>query len=74
MQYPIVIEAPTRAGETFSAYAPDFDGVVATGETEEACTARMAEALTLHIQGMIEDGDAIPDAPLSIRMVELAVS
>lgn len=57
MQFPIVIEEPTQDGETFSAYAPDVDGVAATGDTAEECAARMAEALALHIQGMIEDGD-----------------
>ncbi len=74
MQFPIVIEEPTGVGETFSAYAPDFDGVAATGDTAEECAARMAEALALHIRGMIEDGDPIPDAPRSVRMIEPALS
>lgn len=74
MQFPIVIEEPTQAGETFSAYAPDFDGVVATGTTAEACAARMTEALALHIRGMIEDGDPVPDGPRSVRMVEPVLS
>ncbi|HEX9953307.1 MAG TPA: type II toxin-antitoxin system HicB family antitoxin [Rubricoccaceae bacterium] len=74
MQFPIVIEEPTQAGETFSAYAPDFDGVVATGDTVEACAALMAEALALHIRGMIEDGDPIPAGQRTVRMVEPAFS
>lgn len=73
MKYPIVIEEPTQDGETFSAYAPDFDGVVATGATADACAALMAEALALHIRGMIEDGEPIPEGPRSVRMVEPAL-
>ena len=70
MQVAIVIEEPTQTGETFSAYAPDFDGVVATGETADACAALMAEALALHIRGMIEDGEPVPDCLRTVRMVE----
>ena len=69
MQVAIVIEEPTQTGETFSAYAPDFDGVVATGETADACAALMAEALALHIRGMIEDGEPVPDGPRTVEPV-----
>ncbi len=70
MQFPIVIEEPTRPGETFSAYAPDFDGVAATGDTAEACAALMAEALALHIRRMTEHGEPVPNTPRSVRMIE----
>ena len=74
MPFPIGIETPTQACETFGAYAPNFDGVAATGDTAESCAALIAEALALRIQGMIEDGDPIPDAPRSVRMVEPVLS
>ncbi|MCL6706205.1 type II toxin-antitoxin system HicB family antitoxin [Pseudomonas sp. R2.Fl] len=40
---------------------PDFPGVVTAGiDLDDAC--RMAEeALSLHVEGMIEDGEAIPE-------------
>jgi predicted RNase H-like HicB family nuclease len=53
----IVIE---KAGENFSAYAPDLPGCVATGNTKEETEERMMEAIELHIQGMLEDGLPIP--------------
>ena len=39
---------------------PDFPGCVTAGETLEDARRMAAEALQLHIAGMIEDGDAIP--------------
>ncbi len=39
---------------------PDFPGCVTAGETLEDARRMAAEALQLHIEGMIEDGDAIP--------------
>ena len=39
---------------------PDFPGCVTAGETLEDARRMAAEALQLHIEGMLEDGDAIP--------------
>lgn len=48
----IVIE---RAGDNYSAYAPELPGCVATGSTEKKTEANMREALRLHLRGMEED-------------------
>jgi predicted RNase H-like HicB family nuclease len=39
---------------------PDFPGCVTAGGTLEEACAMAAEALALHIEGMMEDGDLIP--------------
>jgi predicted RNase H-like HicB family nuclease len=39
---------------------PDFPGCVTAGKTLEEARQMAAEALTLHIKGIIEDGEAIP--------------
>jgi predicted RNase H-like HicB family nuclease len=57
MKYAIVIE---HAGSNYSAYVPDLPGCVATGRTVEDVRERLAEAVALHLDGMREDGDAIP--------------
>ena len=71
MRYLIIIE---RANGNLSAYAPDLPGCVAAGATREEVIANMREAMTLHLQGLREDGDPIPapnsdpefiDAPMS---------
>jgi predicted RNase H-like HicB family nuclease len=40
---------------------PDFPGCITAGMTLEEAQRMAAEALAFHIEGMIEDGDAIPD-------------
>lgn len=68
MRYAIIIEHGT---ENFSAYAPDFPGCVAAGETEEETLALMKEALEMHIEDMRGRGEPIPQ-PSEIREVEVA--
>ena len=55
----VVIE---RAGDNYSAYSPDVPGCVATGDTREETEALMHEALQLHIEGLVEDGEPIPES------------
>ena len=46
--------------KNYSVYAPDLPGCIATGRTKEEAQENMREALVMHIQGMIEDGEPIP--------------
>ena len=39
---------------------PDFPGCVTAGATIDEAKAMAAEALAFHVEGMIEDGEAIP--------------
>ena len=57
MRYAIVIE---RAENNFSAYVPDLPGCVSTGQTLEQVKANIREAIELHLQGLREDGETIP--------------
>jgi predicted RNase H-like HicB family nuclease len=40
---------------------PDFPGCVSAGSTLEEARRMGAEALALHIEGLVEDGEAIPE-------------
>ena len=40
---------------------PDFPGCLTAGKTLEEARRMAAEALALHIRGMAEDGEAIPE-------------
>jgi predicted RNase H-like HicB family nuclease len=44
---------------------PDFAGCITAGETLDDARRMAAEAIQLHIEGMIEDGEPIP-APSSL--------
>ncbi len=63
MRYGIVIE---RADGNLSAYAPDIPGCVATGATVAEVRDRMAKAVSMHLDGLREDGLPIPE-PRAVR-------
>ena len=56
--YAVVIE---KTGMGFGAYVPDLPGCVSTGRTLEETERRIREAIEFHLDGMREDGDAIPE-------------
>jgi predicted RNase H-like HicB family nuclease len=55
----VVIE---KAEGNYSAYSPDLPGCVATGETAQEAEVNMHDALQLHVEGMMEDGEPIPES------------
>ena len=48
-------------GSDFGVSFPDFPGCITAGRTLEDAHRMAAEALSLHIEGMIEDGEPIPE-------------
>ena len=57
-RYLIVIE-PTGTG--FSSFSPDLPGCISTGATREEVERNMREAIAFHLEGMREEGLAIPE-------------
>ena len=57
MRYAVVIE---KAGDNYSAYAPDLPGCVATGETVAKVERQMREAIRFHIEGLKQGGLPVP--------------
>jgi predicted RNase H-like HicB family nuclease len=69
MRYAIVIE---KAGDNYSAYVPDLQGCIATGQTIEEVQAFIREAIESHLDGMREDGVAIPAPSSHVDYIEMA--
>ena len=69
MRYAIVIE---KAASNYSAYVPDLPGCVATGATVEETESQIREAIAFHLDGMREDGIAIPQPASRVEYVEIA--
>lgn len=55
----VIIELGPR---NYSAYVPDLPGCFATGKTLEGVKSNMREAISMHLQGMIEDHDPVPSS------------
>jgi len=56
------------AGSDYGVSFPDFPGVITAGRTLDEARAMAEEALSFHIEGMIEDGEALPK-PSSLERV-----
>ena len=58
-RYLVVYE---KSPHNYSSFAPDVPGCVSAGDTLDEVRSNMVEALRFHFDGMVEDGDALPDA------------
>ena len=54
-----------------SGFLPDLPGVIATAPTLDAMRGAMREAAQFHLEGLVGDGDAIPEpATTSVDFAE----
>ena len=67
MRYAVVIE---KAETNYSAYVPDLPGCVATGATVREVESQIREAIRFHVEGLREDGLAIPKPTSLAEYVE----
>ncbi len=67
MRYVAFIHRDNEPG--FGISFPDFPGCVSDGDTREDTIRRGREALAFHLEGMADDGEAIPP-PRSLREIE----
>lgn len=69
MRFAVVVE---KAGNNYSAYAPDLPGCVATGSTVKEAEQEILEAIKFHIDGLREDGLPIPAPSSVVEYLEIA--
>ncbi len=68
MKYAVIVEAGQNS---FGAHVPDLPGCVAVAESREEVLELIQEAIEFHIEGLREDGQAIPEPSSSIEYVEV---
>ena len=59
MNYPIVIHED--AGSDYGVTVPDLPGCFSAGSTIDEAVSMAREAVELHLEGLIEDGQVVPD-------------
>ncbi len=67
-KYLVVFE---KANSNYSAYSPDLPGCIATGSTRKEAEKNIREAISLHIEGLKEDGLPIPEPASSTEYIEV---
>ncbi len=68
MKYAVVIE---EGPNNLSAYVPDLPGCITTEKTRKEIELNIREAIELHLEGLREDGEPIPEAHTSVTYVDL---
>ena len=58
----------------WSAYVPDLPGCVSTGKTRADVEHNIQEAIELHIEGMLADGDPVPEPSSVAGSARVAVT
>lgn len=58
-RYLILVEGGPPSN--YSAWSPDLPGCAATGDTLEEVEREMRAAIALHLEGLAQDGDPIPE-------------
>ena len=69
-KYAVVIERVPDSN--YCAYVPDLPGCVSTGDTREDVERNIQEAIAFHLEGMREDGEAIPEPGANVFIAEVA--
>jgi predicted RNase H-like HicB family nuclease len=68
-RYTVLIE---KGPKSYGAYVPDLPGCVAVGKTAAEAEKLIREAIRVHLDGMAEDGDPVPES--STRALEVEVN
>jgi len=71
MRYAIIIE---QAEGNYSAYVPDLPGCITTGASLDEIERNIREAIEFHLDGLREDGLAIPIPSTVVEYCELAAA
>ena len=64
LKYVVVFE---QGPDNYSAYVPDLPGCVSTGKTWEKMLEMIQEAITGHIEVMLEYGYPLPERSMSLE-------
>ena len=64
LTYAVVVE---QTPNNYAAYAPEVPGCISTAKTRDEMLVMIREALTIHIEFLIEGGDPVPEPTMSIN-------
>jgi len=68
MRYAVIIE---KGPTSYGAYVPDLPGCVAVGKSASEVKKLISEAVSLHLEGLREDGLPIPNPATECEYVEV---
>jgi predicted RNase H-like HicB family nuclease len=70
-QYLVVIE---QSPQGFGAYVPDLPGCVTAGASQDEVLQLIREAIEMHIEAMLKDGESVPAPASRAALVDVGVA
>jgi len=67
-EYAVIFE---RTSTGWSAYAPDLPGVGVSGPTYEATEQLIRESMAFHTEGLLSDGEAVPQPTTRVARISI---
>lgn len=71
MRYTVILE---RGETSWGAHVPDLPGCAAAAETREEALNLIRQAIDLHIQGLIEEGQPVPEPRSEGKVIEVGAA
>jgi predicted RNase H-like HicB family nuclease len=68
MRYAVIVE---KGESSFGAYAPDLPGCAAVAETIEEVLRLIQEAIEFHLEGLVKDGQPLPEPSSIVEYIEV---
>jgi len=68
MRYAVIVE---EGENSYGAYVPDLPGCAAVAKTKAEVLRLIREAIEFHLEGLREEGLAVPEPASSIEYVEV---
>ncbi|HZF39103.1 MAG TPA: type II toxin-antitoxin system HicB family antitoxin [Blastocatellia bacterium] len=68
MRYAVIVE---KGESSFGAYVPDLPGCAAVAETREEVLRLIQEAIEFHLEGLVQDGQPLPEPSSIVEYVEV---
>jgi predicted RNase H-like HicB family nuclease len=69
MTYTVIYE---RGPTSWGAYVPDLPGVISVGDSREEAERLIREAIEFHLEGLREEGMAIPSPSSVAGVIEVS--
>ena len=68
MRYTVIIE---QRESRFGAFVPDLPGCIAAAATRDEAMQLIKDAIAFHIEGLIADGESVPEPHCDFTTVEI---
>ncbi|MBI2913391.1 MAG: type II toxin-antitoxin system HicB family antitoxin [Chloroflexi bacterium] len=71
-EYTVILD-PDPEGRGFTVHVPALPGCITQGRTRDEAIRRAREAILVHLEGLMADGEPLPDDVTAVEVLKVAV-